>query len=69
MNLEDLIVSTISDAKPIMIAGFCVIVLFVIVASLIEVWLFKPREEKQITDTLPAGPETSQPSVEKSKDA
>lgn len=36
MNLEDLIVSTISDAKPMMILALCTIVLFVIVASLIE---------------------------------
>ncbi|MGR4831578.1 hypothetical protein [Bifidobacterium adolescentis] len=37
MNLEDLIVSTISDAKPMIILALCVIVLFVIVASLVEV--------------------------------
>lgn len=38
MNLEDSIVSTISDAKPMMILALCTIVLFVIVASLIEAW-------------------------------
>lgn len=37
MNLEDLIVSTISDAKPMIILALCGIVLFVIVASLVEV--------------------------------
>ena len=37
MNLEDLIVSTISGAKPVMFLALCVIVLFVIVASLMEV--------------------------------
>ena len=37
MNLEDLIVSTISDAKPVMFLALCVIVLFVIVTSLMEV--------------------------------
>lgn len=43
MNLEDSIVSTISDARPMMILALCTIVLFVIVASLIEAWLAKAR--------------------------
>ena len=46
MNLEDSIVSTISDAKPMMILALCTIVLFVIVASLIEAWLAKARKAK-----------------------
>ena len=64
MNLEDLIVSTISDAKPMMILALCTIVLFVIVASLIEAWLAKARKAKSEADTLPSGPERS---VEKSE--
>lgn len=64
MNLEDLIVSTISDAKPMMILALCTIVLFVIVASLIEAWLAKARKAKSEADTLPSGPEASQRSVE-----
>lgn len=56
MNLEDLIVSTISDAKPMMILALCTIVLFVIVASLIEAWLAKARKAKSEADTLPSGP-------------
>ena len=67
MNLEDLIVSTISDAKPMMILALCTIVLFVIVASLIEAWLAKARKAKSEADTLPSGPEASQRSVEKSE--
>ena len=67
MNLEDLIVSTISDAKPMMILALCTIVLFVIVASLIEAWLAKARKAKSEVDTLPSGPEASQRSVEKSE--
>lgn len=67
MNLEDLIVSTISDTKPMMILALCTIVLFVIVASLIEAWLAKARKAKSETDTLPSGPEASQRSVEKSE--
>lgn len=50
MNLEDLIVSTISDAKPMMILALCTIVLFVIVASLIEAWLAKARKAKSEAD-------------------
>lgn len=60
MNLEDSIVSTISDAKPMMILALCTIVLFVIVASLIEAWLAKARKAKSEADTLPSGPEASQ---------
>lgn len=67
MNLEDSIVSTISDAKPMMILSLCTIVLFVIVASLIEAWLAKARKAKSEVDTLPSGPEASQRSVEKSE--
>ena len=67
MNLADLIVSTISDAKPMMILALCTIVLFVIVASLIEAWLAKARKAKSEADTLPSGPEASQRSVEKSE--
>lgn len=67
MNLEDSIVSTISDAKPMMILALCTIVLFVIVASLIEAWLAKARKAKSEADTLPSGPEASQRSVEKSE--
>lgn len=67
MNLEDSIVSTISDAKPMMILALCTIVLFVIVASLIEAWLAKARKAKSEVDTLPSGPEASQRSVEKSE--
>lgn len=67
MTVEDLIVSTISDAKPMMILALCTIVLFVIVASLIEAWLAKARKAKSEADTLPSGPEASQRSVEKSE--
>lgn len=47
MDLEGLIASTISDAKPMAIAAFCAIVGFVITASLVEAWLSKPSEEKR----------------------
>lgn len=67
MTVEDLIVSTISDAKPMMILALCTIVLFVIVASLIEAWLAKARKAKSEADTLPSGPEASQRPVEKSE--
>lgn len=67
MNLEDFIVSTISDAKPMIILALCVIVLFVIVASLIEVWLAEARKAESEADTLPSGPEASHRPVEKSE--
>lgn len=47
MDLEDLITSTISDAKPMIIAAFCAVVGFVITASLVEAWLSKPSEEER----------------------
>lgn len=47
MNLEDLIASTISDAKPMVIAAFCAIVGFVVMASLVEAWLSEPSKEKR----------------------
>ena len=50
-----------------MILALCTIVLFVIVASLIEAWLAKARKAKSEVDTLPSGPEASQRSVEKSE--
>lgn len=50
-----------------MILALCTIVLFVIVASLIEAWLAKARKAKSEADTLPSGPEASQRSVEKSE--
>ena len=39
-----------------MILALCTIVLFVIVASLIEAWLAKARKAKSEADTLPSGP-------------
>lgn len=50
-----------------MILALCTIVLFVIVASLIEAWLAKARKAKSEADTLSSGPEASQRSVEKSE--
>lgn len=52
-----------------MILALCTIVLFVIVASLIEAWLAKARKAKSEVDTLPSGPEASQRSVEKTASA
>ena len=59
MTVEDLIVSTISDAKPMMVLGLCSIVLFTVVATLVWMWWSDAR-------TRSAGSETSRQTMERS---